>query len=204
MKRLGSEELRVKAAELHKLVRHAGLTYLPLKSDVDFSIQQWRSNPSSQFWCRTSIRCACAAIEARLFAFRKMAEKLSLLSGEKFNSKELEVLSEKRIVEQNGGKVIKPKYLPFPDSVKESFKLFGKASGATIQVDYGPGFKNLCDTFEIRNRLMHPKTPFDVQISLQDIHTADKGFIWFEKAWASVFEQVHAHFQKEIDRLKNC
>ncbi|MEI9960657.1 MAG: hypothetical protein WDM76_05860 [Limisphaerales bacterium] len=75
MKKSEAEDLFNKATELHKLVKHSGLTYLPLHSDVAFAIKQWRSDSSSQFWSRTAIRCVCAAVEAKLFSFRKMAEK---------------------------------------------------------------------------------------------------------------------------------
>lgn len=194
MKKSEAEDLLDKATELLKLVRLSGLTYLPLHSDVTYAIKQWQSDPS-QFWSRTSIRCLCAAVEATLFAFRKMAEKMTILSGIQFDSKEMEILSEKKI---NGGR----KYLPFPDAIKESFRLFAKAAGTTVTVDYGDKFLDLCKTFEVRNRLMHPKQPFDVQVTTENINTAERGIIWFNKTYMSVIDQCHAHFGKNIENLR--
>jgi hypothetical protein len=198
MKKSEAVDLFDKQTELLKLVRHIGLTYLPLRSDVTYAVKQWQNDPS-QFWSRTSIRCICAAVEAKLFAFRKMAEKMVILSRIEFEPKEIEILTEKRVVEVNGIQTTRPKFLPFPDSLKESFRLFAKAAGTTVIVDYGDKFTDLCKTFEVRNRLMHPKQPFDVQVSTEDINTADRGIIWFDKTSTSVTDQCHAHFGRNIE-----
>lgn len=204
MKKSEAADLFDKKTELLKLVRFSGLTYLPLHSDVAFAIKQWRSDSSSQFWCRTSIRCICAAVEAKLFSFRKMAEKMIILTRVKFDPKEIEILTEKRIIEQNGVQITKPKYLAFPDSVKESFRLFAKAAEATVTVDFGDNFLDLCKTFEVRNRLMHPKQPFDVEVTSENINTANRGIIWLDETCTSVTDQCHAHFGKNIENLKKA
>jgi len=201
MKKSEAKHLRDKAAELYKLVRLSGLTYLPLHSDVDYAVQQWRSDPS-QFWSRTSIRCLCAAVEATLFAFRKMAEKMAVLSRIQFDSDEIEILTEKRIVKKGGDQMTRPKFLPFQDSIKESFRLFAKAAGTTVIVDYGDDYLNLCKTFEVRNRLMHPKKPFDVEVNEDDMKAAGRGIIWFNTAYVGVIDQCHAHFGKNVEQFK--
>lgn len=194
MKKSEAEDIFDKAVELQKLVRHSGLTYLPLHSDVTYSIKQWQSDPS-QFWCRTSIRCLCAAVEATLFSFRKMAEKMAAFNKIQFEPKELEILSEVKI---NGGR----KFLPFPDAIKESFRLFAKAAGTIAIINYGANFLDLCNTFEVRNRLMHPKKPFDVEVNEENIKAAERGIIWFNKTYSSLLDQCHAHFGKNIEMLK--
>ena len=58
----------------------------PYKSSIlsDTPTAYWRLDETSQFWSRTTIRCLCAAIEATLFSFRKMAEQMAPLSGFNF------------------------------------------------------------------------------------------------------------------------
>jgi hypothetical protein len=170
------EDLKKREAELRKLIRYSSLTTAPLESDWKETIKRWQQDRTSQFWSRVAVRCLCAAIEARLFTFRKMAEQMAPLGEVRFESEEIEILTEQRIVVINGVQTIKPKWLPFPTSLKESFRLFAKATGATIKTDYGVvGFEALCSTFDLRNRLMHPKKPFDVQVDAQDIETAEQG-----------------------------
>jgi hypothetical protein len=210
MKKSEAEDLLEKAEKLHKLVKHSGSTYLPLHSDFTYAIKQWQSDQSSQFWSRTAIRCLCAAIEATLFAFRNLAGSMITLSGIQFDQEEIEILAEKRIVVKDGVQTTRPKYLPFPDSMKESFRLFAKAAGTTATVDYRDGYLDLCKTFDVRNRLMHPKQPFDVQVDADDIKTAELAIIWFNKTYMSVIDQCNAHFGRNIEiekvklKLRDC
>ena len=172
----------------------------PLDSDYNRAIEHWRKDTSSQFWSRTVIRCLCADIEARLFVLRKMAEKLATASGVKFGADELEILSEQRIVTKKGVQNTKRKWLPLPDSVKESFRLFAKGMGAPLAIDYGlKGYSDLCNLFETRNRLMHPKTTFDVAVNPQNVETANQGIHWFNETCAEVFRQCTAHTANMIE-----
>jgi hypothetical protein len=193
------EELTKKALELAKLVRQCGMTNAPLAADLNFAIQQWQSDRQSQFWSRTSIRCLCASVEAVLFGFRKMAEQMAPLSRIQFDSREVEILSEIQV--RDG--VERPKWLPFVDSVKESFRLFGKSVKCPIAIDYGDsGFADLCGTFKVRNRLMHPKGPFDVQVTVEELSRADRAVAWFNRTFVSVIDGCRAHNHKIVEDLK--
>jgi len=128
-----------------------------------------------------------------------MAEQMATVSGIQFSPEEIEILSEKRIVVRNGVETVRPKYLPFPDAVKESFRLFAKSIGTTVNVDYSNGgYSNLCNAFEIRNRLMHPKGPFDVQVTVDEIEKTDKGTAWFNKTYIDVLNQCRAYVRQNI------
>jgi hypothetical protein len=129
-----------------------------------------------------------------------MAERMATVSGVQFDKDELEILIEQRTVKgPNGVQVVRPKFLPFPESVKETFRLFAKSVGATLKIDYGvQGFSKLCDTFSIRNRLMHPKQPFDVQVDAKNIDTANEGIAWFNQTHHEVIDQCHSHLANNI------
>jgi hypothetical protein len=192
-----SKELMKRVAELKKRINFYALTCRPLHSDFNYAIKQWQHDRTSQFWSRTAIRCLCAAIEATLFSFRTMAEQAAGVSNIQFDPKELEILSEKQI--RNG--VQRTKFLSPPDAVKESFRLFAKAIGTTVTVDYGNGFSDLCATFKVRDRLMHPKKPFDVEVNVENIETADRGIAWFNKAYTDVFNQCQAQIAQNIESI---
>jgi hypothetical protein len=186
-----------KGVNLQKLINLSSLTIQPLQSDYNYAVDQWQKNRNSQFWSRTAIRCLCAHIEATLFTFRTMAEKIGALSNAQFNKEEMEVLTEQRKVIVKGVETARPKWLQFPDSLKESFRLFAKAVGAEVTIDYGvEGFSNLRKVFDIRNRLMHPKKPFDVQVSAEDLDTADRAIAWFNDTHIGVLDQCHAHLRR--------
>jgi hypothetical protein len=188
-----------KKAKFRKIIKFTQLTLRPLHADINFVAEQWQKDKTSQFWSRAAIRCLCASIEATLFSFRKMAEQLAVVSGIQFSQEEAEILSGKRIIERNGVKIARPKYLPFSDAVKESFRLFAKSVGITVKIDYASGgYSDLCNAFEIRNRLMHPKTPFDVQVTVEEIKTTDRGTTWFNKTYNDVLNQCRANVRENI------
>jgi hypothetical protein len=200
------EELRKMGAELQRSINHASLTVAPLDSDVTEAGKRWRAESKqtpSQFWGRIAIRCFCAAVEARLFTLRKMAEQMAVLYGIQFTSEETDILAEQRTVTgDNGVQTVRPKWLPFPDSLKESFRLFAKPVGTVVTLDYGPGgFSDLCSTFQVRNRLMHPKQPFDVEVKAEDMKAADRGMEWFNRAIADLLGECQTVIRKRIATL---
>lgn len=191
------KDLQQRGLKLQKLISLSSLTIQPLQSDYNYAVGQWQQNRKSQFWSRTAIRCLCAHIEATLYTFRTMAEKIGALSNAPFDAEEIEILTEQRKVMIRGVETVRPKWLQFPDSLKESFRLFAKAVGARVTIDYGvEGFSDLRKVFEIRNRLMHPKQPFDVQVSERDLDTADRAIAWFNDAHIGVLDQCHAHLRR--------
>src|SRR5947209_13725640 len=104
------EDLEKKATNLRKLISLSSLTIAPLEADFNEATRHWRESGKSQFWSRTAIRCLCAAIEARLFSFRKMAEELAIVSGVQFDKEETEILTERRsAIGANGVHVIRSK-----------------------------------------------------------------------------------------------
>jgi hypothetical protein len=200
MDREESERLQKKDRELRKLINLQALTVKPLHADFDRAAQEWNLDRTSQFWGRTSIRCLCATIDATLFTFRKMAEQLAVVSNIQFDPKEAEILAEKRLVKENGVERTRPKFLPLQDSVKESFRLFGKAIGVPVKIQFDDGYDSLCATFDLRNRLMHPKNVFDVEVRESDLQVADKAIHWFNKTYLDVIHQCQAELSVRVER----
>jgi hypothetical protein len=47
---------------------------------------------------------------------------------------------------------------------------------------------------------MHPKGPFDIQVSVQDMDTADRAIVWFNKSFTGVIDQCRDHVRKNVER----
>jgi hypothetical protein len=43
---------------------------------------------------------------------------------------------------------------------------------------------------------MHPKAPFDVQVTVEEIKTTDRGTAWFNKTYVNVLEQCRAYIRQ--------
>jgi hypothetical protein len=194
------KELQEREKALRILINRSGLVCGPLDSDYNHSLKNYQIE-KSQFWGRTAFRCLCAAVEARLFTFRAMALELSKLSKAQFEDEEMAILTERKITfDKAGNKTVRRKFLPLSDSIKETFRLFGKSMGVTVVVDYSTkGYQDFCEVFETRNRLMHPKNTFDIEIAKEETDTADRGVHWFNLAYTEVFKQCHDHVSKSIE-----
>ena len=201
MKKSKLEELLKQGEELNRIIRKAMLTVEPLDADYNFAGRQWREDKKNlQFWSRTVIRCLCADIEARLYVFRTTALQTGGMSKIAFTKDEMEVLTETRTAVVNGVPISKPKWLPTKDTVKESLRLFAKGVGATFNVDCGTsGCQALCETFQIRHRLMHPKDTFALGIIEADVKTAERGIDWFNIQCGELFAQCQAHIAANIE-----
>lgn len=125
---------------------------------------------------------------------------MGVLYGIQFTPGEADTLAEQRTVTgANGVQTVRPKWLPFPDPLKESFRLFAKSVGTVVTLDYASGgFSDLCSVFQVRNRLMHPKQPFDVEVKAEDMKTADRGIEWFNRAIADLLGQCQTVVRKRI------
>jgi len=45
---------------------------------------------------------------------------------------------------------------------------------------------------------MHPKGPFDVQVTVENIETTDKGTAWFNKTHVGVLDQCRAFVRQNV------
>jgi hypothetical protein len=174
-----NNQLQQNAAEIGKLVRQMALTVAPLQADLHFADNQLAREKGSQFWRRTVIRCLLAVIESVLWNMKHVTPKAAAISHVPLTNDELEVLNEERTVTANGKIERRRKFLPFRENVKVCFSLFGKVHGVTVVFTGCHGFEAFCATYEIRSRLMHPKKPFNPEVSDKDIATALQGMGWF-------------------------
>ncbi len=184
-----SEAQKKSAAEIVKMHRQLMLTIKVLTADVRFAEAQWRLD-KSQFWHRTVIRCVCALVEGTLGLFKNISIPTAGFYGISLSEDDLKVATERRKCRENNVEKMRPAFLPFPDNVKQTFKLLTKAHGVEVKIKYdADGFSELCKTFELRNKLMHPKGPFDLQVTDDALHGAVKGMTWFDGAVALALDE---------------
>jgi hypothetical protein len=153
-----NDEKKKKAAMIYKLLKQLKLTMDVLDADMEFASKQWQQNKSDQFWARTYVRCFCASTEGMLSVLKNATRDTAVYFNVTLSEKEMELITERRKKFKDG--VIKeiPSYSPFPEGVKETFKLFLKAHAMEISIDYNDSrFNELCGAFELRNRLALPR-----------------------------------------------
>jgi hypothetical protein len=172
-------EVRQRAEEIVKSTRRMWLALEPLTSDLNFAADQWEKDKESGFWRRSVIRCLLVALESLVWNLKNIVPLVAPVSGVELVREELEIISEIRTITVNGKIEQRLKFLNFKDNLKVTFKLFYKVHGLCYAPDYTDGFNALCQTYELRNRLMHTKTVFDSKVSDDEIESARLGQKWF-------------------------
>lgn len=102
----------------------------------------------------------------------------------------------------NGVSEIRPKFLKFRDNVKAVFKLYGKVHGVSFEVNCNQDFDALCETYELRSRLMHPKTPFDPDVSDKAVAASQRGVKWLNDEFARLLSECHQKLTNNISQIK--
>ena len=165
------------------------LTATVLDSDLRFAIQNHRADPSSQFWRRTVIRCLMALMEAVVWNMKQLAPKVAEISGVVLTPKELQLAAELQEVPTAEGTQYRPKspkFPRFPDSLAAAFTLFAKVHRVPQASTRDQGFDDLCATYRLRSRLMHPKTIFDPAVTDSDIANAQSGVAWWNREYGAL------------------
>ena len=133
--------------EMAKLIKTLTLTINVLDSDVKFAADHWRKEPSNQFWRRTLIRCLSALAEGTLGLLKNITPDSAKFFDVNLTEKDIEIATECRSHTKDGITKTSPKFLPFPENVKETFKVFAKAHAAEVAINCeDQGFRDLCNS----------------------------------------------------------
>ncbi|WP_133493441.1 hypothetical protein [Alcanivorax sp. 24] len=159
-----------------------------LQADVTRAYKVLEERRDSQFLRRTTVRAIFALIEASAEIIKSEIRSTLRLEGgkDRLSQKELGVL---------GGLSITPgprdqKFLPLEDNLKLTFKLAAKTWGlAEFQLDAGgESYRDFLQAKDARNRLTHPRTYYDIQVTDEDMHCHTVAFYWLCREFNRLFQ----------------
>lgn len=88
------------------------------------------------------------------------------------------------------------------DNYKDSLKCFATKYGVDVSGVFGTGeFDKLKEIFKIRNRLMHPKSANDFEITQEETILLTEAIVWFVDSQHMVFKQVLDHIEKQVNEV---
>lgn len=160
--------------------------YLALRGDVLVLIEKEKDSAAqfSQSYRRHLIRAVAAFIEAMTYQLRQVI--LHCLEPNA-RSELFFALKEQQIDIGNNG-IIQSKRLKTGSIalIKFSLRTFDDLFGTDLCPDFDTIlFKNLVDTFSVRDRLMHPKTLDDLAISNEEFNAALDAFSLIETVFGN-------------------
>jgi hypothetical protein len=172
-------EMQEKMRNLIKAKQNSDKLLPILFADLGYASGEMRKNPENQFWRRTTIRALAAAVDGIIYCLKQTALFAGKMSEYKFNDEELFLLSEEPVESESGKKMRRP---VFRENIKYMFKLFYKVHRISCPTDFGhSGFNALCETYELRHRLMHPKSFFTFCVNDDEKLKAGEAVAWLNE-----------------------
>lgn len=141
---------------------------------------------TARLWRRTTIRTLAAALDGIIFCLKQTALVTGPMNGFKFSEKESFFLSEETIESATGKKQKLPS---FRENLKDTFKLFAKTNKISCPTDFNQdGFAALCETYELRHRLVHPKSFMTFCVNDHEKKRAGEAVYWLNNEIKNLFD----------------
>ena len=148
---------------------------------------------------RLYIRTLVSLIEAMLATLKQDA----LRAGGSLSDAEKLLLREETFDLNDKGEAFeRPFIAPLPKSVKFAIRCFAKTHGLSRLPDYsGGGWRDFQELVRIRNRLTHPKDALALEVTDEEMATADRAEFWFLRANTDLLEEKGDKLTAAIEKL---
>lgn len=150
-----------------------------LLADVFLDLSEYavKNEPLPPFRRRSVIRAIFAAIEGQLWV---MKQEFLEVAGPTLTPAEVAMLREVQYgFGGSGGAVEKPARITLKENISFAIAMMDRLHPGTT-VDRGDGgWEALAKSLKVRDRLMHPKSTADIEVSEDEITTALQAQLWF-------------------------
>ncbi|EJG0697310.1 hypothetical protein C2F68_RS22625 [Vibrio parahaemolyticus] len=178
--------------EMEYITRHAEVLLDDADGNMRVLNKVMKGRPKKrEVITRNTIRSSCACIEGFSYVLKTaLKSTIDQTPPNTFSKKQLEFL-EKNETNGSGAEIY-----------KLALKCFAKKYNVDISNIFGTSdFDNLRKIFERRNRLMHPKTSNDFEVSFEDILLLASSMKWFIDSHHQVFRQVMESLERQMNEL---
>ncbi|MDQ1611481.1 MAG: hypothetical protein QOG00_1412 [Pyrinomonadaceae bacterium] len=161
-----------------------------LIGDIKISLRYLTEVEANQFWRRTYIRTVFAFIEALIFHIKRVLLRVYDAGIVEFSPEELAMLREESYdLSDKGDVVTQQKFIPLTKNLKFICKAYVRytKSNYTLKVD-DSGWDSFKKSIDIRNRLTHPKSASDLDVSDDDIKVVERADNWFKEVTRALLE----------------
>jgi len=167
-----------------------------LRADIDSAYETLEANKGSQYLRRCVVRAIFAFIEAVVECIKvelRSTIRLGYYAEHALTAKDRETLGSLAVVGAPPGK-----FLSLDQNIKRTFKLAAKIWVLDFRLSTGgEDFQDFLAAKSARNRLTHPRTFYDVEVTDSDMHCHTIAGIWIQ----SEFQRL---FRARIESLANA
>jgi hypothetical protein len=163
-------------------------TFAVLNADVE-EIKRTAGESLTAFDVRSMIRTFSALMEGLLYQMRQVALH-SDAHNEIYSTQELMILRGESLRLNNKGKIeVQPSYEGALNMLLFTFNQFPKIHGAKFSANTGVhGWGSMRELVGIRNRITHPKSKKDLELSESEWEEVIQGMDWFHNTVRDMFK----------------
>lgn len=161
----------------------------------------------NKFTRRAYIRSLFSMIEGTVWILKQTVLVAPVRGGgpKRFSPAEYALLSDKTYdLDRNGEPKEQVKFLKLPENVKFTFNIFSKYFGTNLDLGIGSnGWNKFLEAQKVRNRITHPKTPEEFDISDEEIQSCKTACSWFNFLVANTLSAIVSTHEKPAMPRKN-
>ena len=177
-------------------------TWAILNSDLDAAVE-YGKQANTPYAQRALTRALFAAIEGLSYSLRQVT--LVSLSGTKLLTEdEIVLLREVSIrVDEDGRIKAREAYLPFPQSLLFSVRMYVKNHGAKFEIDKSKnGWQALKRASAARNHITHPKSSASLTLTDGELRALMDAAEWWHSSMLAMFkacEEADRHWREKSE-----
>lgn len=158
-----------------------------LRADIDAAYRALEPERDSQYLRRCVVRAIFSFIEAVVECVKvelRSTVRLGYYAEQALTLKERETMGPLAVIGAEAGK-----FLPLDQNIKRTFKLAAKMWALNFRLATGDeDFRDLLAAKSARNRLTHPRTFYDIEVTDQDMHCHTVAGMWMQNELRRLFE----------------
>jgi hypothetical protein len=159
-----------------------------LKDDIDLAYANLEADRQSQYLRRCVVRTIFSFIEACIESI-KVEIRSTIRSPDyigELTPREIETLGFLGVF----GPSNNSKFLPVDQNIKRTFKLAAKVWGLSFCLcTDGEDFRDFLAAKSARNRLTHPRTYYDIEVTDHDMHCHTIAGMWLQNEFQRLFHE---------------
>jgi hypothetical protein len=145
-----------------------------------------------QFWARSSVRTFFAMVEALTFEMRLALRQVHAANIVPFDPAEATLVFEQSFdLDEAGRPQARPRFLALDRNFRFAFPRFASLFGVQAMLDVGgEGWRKFLQTIKVRNRITHPKSPSELDLSIEEVTVAMEAIAWYSETMTALFVAI--------------
>jgi hypothetical protein len=141
---------------------------------------------------RIYARSVFALIESLTENLKHIALSSNKLTGNKPSAAEISLLKEETYALTEAGELYKdPKFIDLPRNIRFTYRVSARLFNSDYKLQFDAGWSVFISAFDIFNRVSHPKSTADLQISDSDLDTIDQAHQWYRQVFLDLLRSMN-------------